>query len=211
MRQILTLALLLPLCCFAQDVALTKIFPVKNGKVRYDSTFLLGPIKDTVFERTKQWVSAQKGYRNDIFMTRTADFNSNDYEEFVKCRITFPISFTSLNNKQHKTVTTQLTYQYNLRVYVKNDLKVQVIMDEVCLVGNLAAIGLNLDKAEKDTLYVEDYKEEQESSKQSKTANATKERTAVYNNYKKADAYLRKNFQQLITLLQQSAIPSTSA
>jgi hypothetical protein len=202
MRQILTLVLLLPLGCFAQDAALTKIFPMSKGKVHYDTSFLMQTVKDTVFERTRNWVTAEPGYQKNLSMTRLHDDNWNPWKEFLKCTITFPLPFTP-TSKQLKATAPQLVYQYTLRVYVIKDYKAQVIIDELSMIGNLDMMGLKLPEGKKDTLNVEDYKTIQQSIKPAKAANATKERLTVYSNYRKADAYIRKHLLELVTLLQQ--------
>jgi len=194
MRLIICFMILLPLHSFTQDTSLKKIFPIKDGKVYYETAFLLEIPNDTLFARVKKWITAQKGYQNDLYFTRIYNLKTSIEQQYVKCRISFSQPFSS-NNKQ-KADLKELRYLYTLRVYINNLHKIQIIIDNVCLTGNLADIGVSLNKSMKDTIYVEDYQIVQNS-----LPNPSQQRTAVYNNYKKADGYLKNKTKEIIAAI----------
>lgn len=166
---------------------------MKDGKVHYETAFLLELPEDTILERTKNWIIEQKGYKNDLWFGRISDWKTSTYQKYLKCRIAFSRPFERTNSKAQLSFPQRLDYLYTLRVYTSNRHKVEIIIDELSLTGNLVSIGISLDKSKKDTIHVEDFQKVQSSS-----PSATKDRTVVFNNYKKADAYLKNSIKEII-------------
>jgi hypothetical protein len=165
---------------------------MKDGKVRYETAFILELREDTILERARNWVMEQKGYQNDLIFIKISDWRTSTDQKYIKCRIAFSQPLEK-NTKTRNSLPQYLNYLYTLRVYTSNRYKVEIIIDQLSLTGNLAAIGVSLDKSRKDTIFVEDFQKVQSSSSSSVT-----NRQIVFNNYKKADAYLRNSIKELI-------------
>jgi hypothetical protein len=194
MRPLFLQFVLLSINCSAQDTTLKRVFPMKEGRVYYETAFILEKDKDSLLDRARQWMTAQKGYQNNLYFGRVSDWKTSITEEYYKCRIAFSLPFIT-GSKQGK-MPRQLTYMYTVRYYVNNKFKVQIIIDDVSLNGNLAALGLPLNKTTKDTIRVEDFKALQYPSPNAATA--ARMRTLVYNNYKQADLYFKNCLKQLL-------------
>ena len=115
-------------------------------------------------------------------------------DEYYKCKIAFSLPFSLGNSKQNPSTVKQLTYVYNVRFHVASKFKVQIIINEVTLAGNLTFLGLPLSKTIKDSIYVEEFRGMQPSN----STNAKRIRTLVYDNYKQADTYLKNCLKQLV-------------
>jgi hypothetical protein len=177
---------------FSQDTTIKKILAMKNGKVRYETAFVLELPEDTILKRAENWVTEQKGYQNDLFYIKISDWRTSIDQKYLKCRIAFS-QLLETNNKNKSSLPQDLKYLYTLRVYTSNRHKVEIIIDELSLTGNLTAIGISADKSKKDTIFVEDFQKLQTPS-----PSAVKNREIVFNNYKKADAYLKNSIREII-------------
>lgn len=148
--------------------------------------------EDTILKRAKNWILQQKGYQKDLFTTRISDWRTSTEQKYIKCSIAFSQPFET-NNQSQSALPKHLNYLYTLRVYTSNRHKVEIIIDELSLTGNLASIGISLEKSQKDTILAEDFQKVQASQ-----ASATRNRQLVFNNYKKADAYLKNSIKEII-------------
>jgi hypothetical protein len=204
MRLLLLFLLLLPIWALAQITSsqkaamFRKAFPTKGDSVHYERSFLLQVPKDTLFTRAENWMRSQKEYQQVLKRERIL---FETYELILaKAYIGFKVPYKSTKTPAANDSPT-LMFIYTLKVYLKGEKVVRLMVDEVRIAGNLNLISIRLAETEKDTLYVEDYEKVRRSMAIARQTKTNVDNTALYQSYKLADARIKKDLMTLTQLL----------
>lgn len=205
MRLLLLTLIVIPICSIAQKntaqkpAMFKKVFEFKKDSVHYERSFFLRIPKDTLFNRAEDWMRSQKPY---FEVLKRAKITHPTYQLLLsKGYIGLTVPYKSEKPQAKTNKPTSLTFIYTLKVYLKAEQVVQVMVNEVRIAGNLNLIGLKLPDSDMDTLYVEDYDKVQLALATTNQTKTKVENAALFQSYKLANERIKKDIYNLMRIL----------
>ena len=205
MRLLLLTLIVIPVCLFAQTkttqkpAMFKKVFEFKRDSVHYERSFFLRIPKDTLFNRAEDWMRSQRQY---FEVLKRAKISFPTYQLLLaKGYIGFTVPYKSEKQTAKTNKPASLTFIYTLRVYLKAEQVVQVMVNEVRIAGNLKLIGLKLPNSDMDTLYIEDYDKVQLALARTNQTKTKVENAALIKSYHLVDERIKKDIYDLMRLL----------